>query len=99
MKSYNMFIDGKWVPASSNETIEVLNPANEEVIATVPMGTREDARKALESAREAQVTWSKLTAQRRGEYLRELANELLKEKKTLSRTFNNRTRKTYFNGI
>ncbi|SHH57552.1 aldehyde dehydrogenase [Clostridium grantii] len=84
MKSYNMFIDGKWVPASSNETIEVLNPANEEVIATVPMGTREDARKALESAREAQVTWSKLTAQRRGEYLRELANELLKEKKHLA---------------
>ena len=37
-----IYIDGKWVPASGGEKIEVINPATEEIIGTVPVGTEDD---------------------------------------------------------
>ena len=43
---YRMYIGGQWVNSSSSEKIEVLNPANEEVIAIVPDASVEDGRRA-----------------------------------------------------
>lgn len=83
MTTYKMLIDGEFVQAHSKETIEVLNPANEEVIATVPMGTREDAARALESSERARKSWAKLPAQKRAEYLLELSEALLEEKERI----------------
>jgi betaine-aldehyde dehydrogenase len=48
-----MLIDGKWVDAESLATSTVLNPANQEVLATLPRGGREDARAAIDAASEA----------------------------------------------
>ena len=59
---YRMYIGGQWVESSSNDTIEVLNPTNEEVLATVPDASVEDGRRALEAAREAQPAYSPGTA-------------------------------------
>ena len=42
---YRMYIGGQWVDSSSSEKIEVLNPANEEVIAIVPDASVEDGRR------------------------------------------------------
>ena len=53
VENYKMFIDGRWVDSSSRETFEVLNPATEEAIARVPLGTKEDARSAIDAARKA----------------------------------------------
>ena len=38
----NFYINGEWVKSESNETIDVINPANEEVIGQVTAGTKED---------------------------------------------------------
>ena len=38
----NFYIDGQWVEAKSSETIEVTNPANENIIGHVAAGTKED---------------------------------------------------------
>ena len=48
---YQMFIDGKWTPGSSGEVMEVINPANREVVARVPLGNKEDVDRALAAAR------------------------------------------------
>ena len=48
-----MFVAGEWVAGHGDETLNVVNPATEEVVATVPKGTREDARVALDSGEEA----------------------------------------------
>jgi len=48
---YQMFIDGNWTPGSSGEMMEVINPANREVVARVPRGNKDDVDKALASAR------------------------------------------------
>jgi lactaldehyde dehydrogenase/glycolaldehyde dehydrogenase len=70
--SAQMFINGKWTNGSSQELIEVENPANEEVIATTPLGTADDAAQALEAARNAQVLWCKVPAVERGRVVRKL---------------------------
>ena len=49
-KHYRMFIDGEWVDSKREETIEVVNPATERVIASVPKASREQAKAALEAA-------------------------------------------------
>jgi aldehyde dehydrogenase (NAD+) len=51
MQKHQMFIDGKFVDASSGRTQPTVNPATEAPIAEVPMGTKADARSAIEAAR------------------------------------------------
>ncbi|CAL9579843.1 aldehyde dehydrogenase family protein [Streptomyces sp. enrichment culture] len=59
MKSYDgMYIDGAWRPAAGPEVIEVVNPADEQVIATVPAGTVEDVDAAVRAARAALAAWA-----------------------------------------
>ena len=48
-----LFIDGEWVPPAGKERIEVVSPASEEIIATVPAGTKEDIDRAVAAARRA----------------------------------------------
>ena len=43
----NFYINGEWVKSESNETIDVINHANEEVIGQVDAGTKEDIDKAV----------------------------------------------------
>ena len=38
----NFYIKGKWVESKSNEKIEIINPANEELIGHVTSGTKDD---------------------------------------------------------
>ena len=38
----NFYINGEWVQSDSNELIDVINPANEEVIGQVTAGTKND---------------------------------------------------------
>lgn len=51
MEKYQMYIDGKFVDASSGKTRPTYNPATEEPIAEVPVGTVDDAKAAIEAAR------------------------------------------------
>ncbi|AIF49961.1 aldehyde dehydrogenase [Pelosinus sp. UFO1] len=73
MKSYQMFINGEFVPTRSGKMITVINPATEKVISEVPEGTREDINAAVEAAEQAQKSWAKLPAIVRAGYLREIA--------------------------
>ena len=54
MKTYeNIFINGSWVkPQESNEYIDVINPANEEIIAKVVLGSKKDVDIAAKAAME-----------------------------------------------
>ena len=52
------YIDGEWVePLQSNE-YEVLNPATEEAIATISLGSADDIDLAVKSARRAFESYS-----------------------------------------
>jgi aldehyde dehydrogenase (NAD+) len=51
--SYRLYIDGQWVDGSGDETIEVVNPATEEVLGTVPQASAADVERAVQAARTA----------------------------------------------
>ena len=54
----DFYIDGKWVRSESNELIEIINPANEEIIGHVTAGTKEDIDLAVNAASNAFKTYS-----------------------------------------
>lgn len=56
---YRQFIGGRWVDAAEGATFDDLEPYTGDVVATVPAGTREDARAAIEAAAEAFPAWSR----------------------------------------
>jgi betaine-aldehyde dehydrogenase len=64
-----MLIGGEWVAASGEETMAVTNPYDGSSLGTVPKGSREDARKAIDAAREAfdKGPWPRLPPRARGE--------------------------------
>lgn len=74
--SDSIFICGRWETSTSLETIEVVNPATEEVIDTVPAGSVEDAERAVMAARAAFDGWSRTTPCERGKFVSRVAEAL-----------------------
>ena len=74
-----LYVDGKWRPASDGETIDVRDPATEEVIATVASASEEDGLAAVAAGHEALPQWAATPPRDRGEILRR-AFELLTER-------------------
>ncbi|WP_375482576.1 aldehyde dehydrogenase family protein [uncultured Jatrophihabitans sp.] len=74
--SYTLFIDGKYVDASGDATITVINPATEERIGVVPEGTVEDAKRAVGAARRAfdDGPWGRSTPRERAKVLSAMAD-------------------------
>ncbi|MFP3125264.1 CoA-acylating methylmalonate-semialdehyde dehydrogenase [Ectobacillus funiculus] len=68
-KTVKNYIGGEWVEASTTATEPVYNPATGEVIAEVPLSTKEDVDKAVQAANEAFKTWSKVAVPRRARIL------------------------------
>lgn len=65
-----LYIDGAWREAASGERFDVLNPADQTVLAQVSSGTVEDAIAAVAAAHAAMAEWSGLKPRERGEILR-----------------------------
>jgi aldehyde dehydrogenase (NAD+) len=66
------YIDGKWVEPHSKNTLDVLNPANEEVIGTIALGDDEDVNRAVAAAKRAFQTFSKTSAAERAALLEKI---------------------------
>jgi len=74
--AYQAFVGGKWVDSASGETMEVINPATGETIATVPRCSAEDVDRAVETASAALPAWLEKTPKDRSELLHRLADVL-----------------------
>src|SRR6476659_1630377 len=75
MKTYQLYINGEYVAATSHKTIDVIDPATTEVIATVSDANAQDVDRAVQAARTAfdEGPWKDATAQDRGRVLFKLA--------------------------
>lgn len=82
---YQMYIDGAWTDGRTPGRVDVENPADETVFATVPAGSVEDAVAALEAARRAQPSWAALPPIVRARYVTDLAQAVMREKDHLAR--------------
>src|SRR4051794_38773776 len=57
-----LFIDGVWRGCAGRETLDVLDPATEQVLAHLPIATRDDLDDALAAAERAFAIWSRLSS-------------------------------------
>ncbi|MGI9237656.1 MAG: aldehyde dehydrogenase family protein [Woeseiaceae bacterium] len=71
MSDYNIWIDGKAVAGASE--IGVINPATEEVFATVARSSAEQLERAIASAKAAQKEWAKTSIDVRRDALRAIS--------------------------
>ena len=71
-----IFINGKWVVPKSSDLIGVENPANKEIIASVPACKEEDVNLAVKAAKEALEDWQFTHVDKRIELVEALLDEL-----------------------
>lgn len=89
------FIDGKFVESHSNETIEVLNPANNKLIGEVAKGNEQDVKDAVAGAVQAQKSWAAVNRVKRADIVLQLAAQLEQNKEEIARIYQQEQGKVY----
>lgn len=72
-KKYDLYIDGKFTKPVKGKYFDTIDPSNNEKIASVAEANFEDVDKAVEAAKKAFGSWSKLTGKERGKYIFRIA--------------------------
>ncbi len=85
-RNHRMLIGGQWLASSNGQTLEVLNPADESVLATVPAATETDVDLAVKAARQAfeAPAWAKMRPDQRQRLLLRLADLIEANARTLA---------------
>jgi succinate-semialdehyde dehydrogenase len=84
--TYKQYIDGEWVDASNGATWDVINPATEELVRTVPYGNAQDAKRAIQAAARAFPAWRASTAYERAAILKRASDIMRARLDDLART-------------
>jgi acyl-CoA reductase-like NAD-dependent aldehyde dehydrogenase len=80
---FNMTINGK--PVGTENTLPVVNPATEEIIARVPNASEQDLNAAVKAARTAFAGWSMTTVDERSEMLSRLGAAIYANREELAK--------------
>ena len=88
---HGLYIDGKFAPAKSGRTMNVINPATEEHLTRVSEAGKSDVDRAYKAARKALRGWSRMKASERGKLLFRVARKLQERAREFSvlETLNN----------
>ncbi|MFI4916146.1 MAG: NAD-dependent succinate-semialdehyde dehydrogenase [Phycisphaerales bacterium JB060] len=78
LKSDNL-INGDWVKADSGKTVNVIDPATDEVIASIPDVGVDETKRAIDAAHEAWTPWAKRPAAERGKLVGKLGELMLRD--------------------
>ncbi len=79
------YINGEWLSALGGETQSIFNPATGQLIGTVPMMGRQEARQAIAAANQALPAWRALPAKERSARLRAWFELMLEHQEELAR--------------
>ncbi|HJS51722.1 MAG TPA: aldehyde dehydrogenase family protein, partial [Pyrinomonadaceae bacterium] len=81
MSIYRSFINGEWLESKSGKTVPNINPANtNDIIGTIELASREEARRAVEAAYDAFRSWKATPAPARGKFVAR-AGRLMEDRK------------------
>ncbi len=69
-RAREFYIDGQWIAPEGNEKLDIINPATEETIGQIALGTEKDVDKAVLAARKAFETFSKTSIEERKSLLK-----------------------------
>ncbi|MFD2611388.1 CoA-acylating methylmalonate-semialdehyde dehydrogenase [Paenibacillus gansuensis] len=89
------FIGGQWVASATDRFEPVYNPATEEVLSYVPLSTKEDVDRAVQSAKDAFKTWSTTPVPRRARVLFKYQQLLVDHWEELARLITAENGKSY----
>ncbi len=81
-----LYINGKWVPATGTDMIDVFNPSTENIIGKIPVGSTSDVDLAVSAARAAFSTWSKSSIEARIDLLNSLSSAIKDRTEDLAQT-------------
>src|SRR5699024_11862094 len=92
-----MYINGKWVEAQSKKVRDIINPYNQEVIASATEGDEEDTREAIRAARKAfdEGIWPTLAAHKSGELVYQIGTLIRRDLQELAEMETLDTGKTF----
>ena len=79
------YINGEWVDNDELQTIPVINPANGQHLAFVPLSSERQVAQAVAAAKEAQKIWARVPAPKRADFLYEIGYKLKEKKEHLAR--------------
>jgi len=71
-----MYINGKRTSGSAKDSIQIINPATEEILEEVPSGTPEDSLAAVEAASASFPDWKRAPANERAAALHQIAAKI-----------------------
>ena len=95
MHKYKNYINGQWVDTASGKSVPNLNPANtDDIIGHAPQSTREEAKAAIEAAKEAFPGWRSTPAPARGRILAKAVQLCYERKEEIARTMTREEGKT-----
>ncbi|MEJ6785449.1 NAD-dependent succinate-semialdehyde dehydrogenase [Aminobacter sp. Piv2-1] len=80
----NLFIDGKWTAAEGGKTIDVYNPATNEVIGKVASAGKGDLDRALAAADRGFKVWRRISAYERSKIMRRAADLMRERAETIA---------------
>ena len=81
-----LLINNEWRAAASGQTMDVVNPATEDVIASVASAGKADLDAAVDAARAALTgPWGKMSARERGRLISKLADRLMEKADAVAR--------------
>ena len=81
-----LFINNEWRNADSGDTLDVINPATEETIASVPSAGQSDLDRAAAAARAAlDGPWGRLTSRERGRLVWNVGEKLMEKADEIAR--------------
>ena len=78
LKRLQFYIDGKWVDPVAPRQLEVINPANEEAMGVISLGSKADVDKAVAAARRAFESFSRTTKEERLALLQRINDAYMK---------------------
>jgi acyl-CoA reductase-like NAD-dependent aldehyde dehydrogenase len=81
-----MYVAGRWMASASGDVFEATSPSTGEIIATLPRGTRDDARAAIAAAGEAAPRWARVSAFERAAAMERIAVAIEGRRDDLART-------------
>ena len=88
-----MIINGQAADAADQAVIEVINPANNEVVDTIPSATEADIVKAVECAKAGQKIWAKVPVHEKVDIMYKFLDLVEKNKEDLAQTLSRETGK------
>ena len=87
-------IGNKWLDASNGEVFNIINPANNQIIDSVPESTQKDCDAAVQVAKKAQKIWAKKSIAERAKILMKFVSLVERDKDTLAKLLSDETGKT-----